>query len=155
MNYIKLPKELFKNPKYQKLSANAKLLYGLLLDRRSLSKSNNLTDGKGAVVVYFKRDEAAKILGIGRESTYKIFAELTKVGLLEQENAGVGKARILYVKNPTCKVEKHAPVRSEKPHPNKTELNNTELNKTDLNNIDPFFYTVLPDISYTDEGMPF
>ncbi len=155
MKYIRLPKELFENPEYKKLSANAKLLYGLLLDRRSLSKKNNLTDDDGETIVYFTRENAREMLGVGKDVIFKCFADLKKAGLLQEGFVGVGKVRILYIKNPTCKVEKCAPVRSGNADNNKTDINNTELNKTDLNNIDPFFYTVLPEVSYDADERPF
>ncbi len=147
-SYLKIPKEFFTNPEYQKLSANAKLLYGLLLDRHCLSVSNNLTDDNGETVVFFTREEAGEKLNISRETCYKCFVDLKSAGLLHEKYAGVGKSRILYVKKPTCKVEKSAPVMSEKPYPNKTELNKTELNKTDLN-IDSF-----EKLKYFCEGFP-
>ncbi len=159
MKYLRLPKELFTNPKYKNLSANAKLLYALLLDRHSLSKSNNLTDDNGEIVVFFTREEARETLGIGKEATFKCFADLKQVGLLREGFVGVGKVRMLYIQKPTCKVEKSAPVRSEKSDNNKTDYNNTELNKTDINKkeseIDSFYYTVLKNVSYNDEGLPF
>jgi len=95
MSYLKLPKQLFKDPKYKNLSANAKLLYALLLDRHSLSEKNNKTDEKGKTVVYFTREEARSILGIGKDSIIKCFADLKQAELLEEGFLGVGKTHPL------------------------------------------------------------
>jgi len=132
MSYLKLPKQLFKDPKYKNLSANAKLLYALLLDRHSLSEKNNKTDEKGKTVVYFTREEARSILGIGKDSIIKCFADLKQAELLEEGFLGVGKTHPLYIKNPTRQVGKSVPDRSENADSNKTELSKTDINNTEL-----------------------
>ena len=64
-NFYRIPKVLFTDPRFSKLSVEAKVLYGLLLDRMSLSLKNDWIDEDGKVYIYFKLDFnaiAAKIL---------------------------------------------------------------------------------------------
>ena len=151
MAYLKLPKQLFKNPEYKTLSSNAKLLYALLLDRQELSRHNNMTDGYGNVIVYFKRKEAAELLNLTVRSTQKVFEELRKSGLLQEKPQGIGKAYLLYVKNflPQCEecsddggINFLSQYTNSSAHdvqilpPNNTELNNTDYNNNELNNTD-------------------
>ena len=42
--FYKVPKALFTEEKYQKVSTDAKMLYGLLLDRMYLSVKNGWVD---------------------------------------------------------------------------------------------------------------
>lgn len=155
MKYIKIPKEMFENPEYKKLSANAKLLYGLLLDRQSLSKKNNLTDADGEIVVYFKRNEAGKLLNLSVRSIQKVYEELKNIGLLREKSQGIGKAYLLYVKIFSHRCTKTSVTDVQKLPTNKTELNKTDINKTDLNKIDRYYNKDFPDIDYDTEDRPF
>lgn len=52
--FVRVPKAILTHPSYTGLSANAALLYGILLDRMSLSTKNKdrFTDRYGDVFVY-------------------------------------------------------------------------------------------------------
>ena len=54
-NYVfyKVPKALFTDEKYKAVSTDAKMLYGLLLDRMHLPVKNGWTDKYGRVYQYF------------------------------------------------------------------------------------------------------
>ena len=51
--FYKVPKVLFVKQEFKELSSDAKLLYGLLLDRASLSQRNNWLDNNGRVYVIY------------------------------------------------------------------------------------------------------
>ena len=53
--FYQVPKELFTNPNYSKLSSDSKLLYGFILDRFTLSIKNNWQDENGYVYLIFTR----------------------------------------------------------------------------------------------------
>jgi biotin operon repressor len=78
--FYQIPKALF-DSKY-KLSSDAKLLYGLLLDK-----------GGGEV----SREELREVLGVGRNTMTKLFAELKQYGLIEEVRQGSGKANRIYL----------------------------------------------------------
>lgn len=133
-SYIKIPKEIFTDPQYKTLSANAKLLYGLLLDRRSLSEQNNKTDESGNTVVYCTRKDAGNMLNLGGRSAQKVFEELKAVGLVHEQSRGVGKTYMLYVNNIHRRCTNSSAHDVQKLTTNNTELNNTDINNTELNN---------------------
>ncbi len=141
-SYIKIPKDMFNDPQYKALSANAKLLYGLLLDRRSLSESNNLTDADGKTVVFCSRNNAGELLNLSTRSTQKVFEELKDAGLVCEKSRGVGKTYMLYVKNFRHRCTNSSAVDVQKLPTNNTELNNTDYNNTELNNYFENYFTI-------------
>ena len=99
-NFYRIPKVLFTDKHFSKLSVEAKVLYGLLLDRMSLSLKNNWIDEEGKVYIYFKLDDVQECMGIGKDKCIKLFAELDKgIGLIERKRQGLGKPTMIYVMN--------------------------------------------------------
>ena len=97
--YYKVPQLLFTDEKFLKLSCEAKLLYGILLDRCNLSKKNKWFDEDGKIYVFFKQNEACEKLGFGKNKAVRIFDELENIGLVERKKQGNGKPNCIYVKN--------------------------------------------------------
>jgi len=97
--FYRIPKMFVKEPKFKSLSANAKLLYGLFLDRMSLSRKNNWLDENGHVYIYYTITDIMDDLDCGKETAVKIVDELKKIGLIEKKRQGQGKPSIIYVKN--------------------------------------------------------
>lgn len=56
--FHKVPKELFTDEKYKAVSTDAKMLYGLLLDRMHLSVKNGWMDKQGRIYQFFTVKEA-------------------------------------------------------------------------------------------------
>ena len=52
-SFYRIPKALFQEPRFQNLSTDAKTLYGILLDRMSLSVKNGWLDEQGRVFIIF------------------------------------------------------------------------------------------------------
>ena len=52
-SFFRIPKALFQEQRFQDLSTDAKTLYGILLDRMSLSVKNEWFDKKGRVFIIF------------------------------------------------------------------------------------------------------
>ena len=95
--FYRIPKALFSDPYFKKLSCEAKVLYGLLLDRMSLSVKNKWFDEQGRVYILFKVED-----GCCKQTAIKLFAELDSqkgIGLIEKKRLGLGKANVIYVKN--------------------------------------------------------
>ena len=98
--FYRIPKILFVDKRFSNLSSDAKILYGLLLDRMSLSLKNGWLDGENRVYIYFTVEEVMEALNIGREKCAKIFAELDAkkgCGLILRKMQGLGKPAIIYV----------------------------------------------------------
>lgn len=100
--FYRIPKLLFTEPMFKGLSSEAKILYGLLLDRMSLSIKNGWFDEEGRAYIYFAIEDIAELLNCGKNKAVRSLQELvddTGIGLIEKKRQGQGKANILYVKN--------------------------------------------------------
>jgi uncharacterized protein YdaT len=100
--FYRIPKALSSDPYFKKLSCEAKVLYGLLLDRMSLSVKNKWFDEQGRVYILFKVEDVSEHMGCCKQTAIKLFAELDSqkgIGLIEKKRLGLGKANVIYVKN--------------------------------------------------------
>lgn len=98
--FYRIPKLLFKDERFSKISSDAKLLYALLLDRMSLSQKNGWVDENKRVYIYFSVQEIMEELNIGSEKCTKIMAELDDkkgCGLIQRKRQGQGKPSKIYV----------------------------------------------------------
>ena len=59
-SFYRIPKALFQEPRFQSLSTDAKTLYGILLDRMSLSAKNGWLDEQGRVFIIFTIEDRQK-----------------------------------------------------------------------------------------------
>ncbi len=57
-SFYRIPKILLTDRRYKGVSLEAKVLYGLLLDRMGLSARNGWLDDNGRVFLYFTQEEA-------------------------------------------------------------------------------------------------
>ncbi len=96
--FYKIPKALFTDDKYKSVSTDAKMLYGLLLDRMYLSAKNGWIDKHGRVYQFFTIKQGQELLHFGHDKIIKLFGELETVGLIERKRQGQGKANIIYLK---------------------------------------------------------
>lgn len=91
--FYRVPKVLFTNERFWNISADAKMLYGILLDRMSLSAKNGWIDKNGRVYIIFTIDEAKMALNCAEQKAIKLLSELEKkAGLIERKRQGLGKA---------------------------------------------------------------
>ena len=61
-SFFRIPKALFQEQRFQDLSTDAKTLYGILLDRMSLSVKNEWFDKKGRVFIIFTIEDVKRAL---------------------------------------------------------------------------------------------
>lgn len=108
--YMAIPDALFENPEYSGLSVQAKVLYGALLRRTSLSLKNHWVDQLGRVYVFFTRAEAQRLLGCGEKTATKVFKELRDYDLTEEHRQpGKNAANKIFVALPNgTKKDPHA-----------------------------------------------
>lgn len=101
-SFYRVPKILFTAECFKELSCEAKVLYGLLLDRMSLSMKNHWLDEEERVYIIFTVEEIAELLNCGTQKAVKLLKELDSekgIGLIEKKRRGLGKPDIIYVKN--------------------------------------------------------
>lgn len=101
--FVRVPNVLFTDKEhFGGLSNEAKLLYGLLLERMSLSRKNNWIDKHNRVYIIFPVEEIEESLDVGHEKALNILKELdeqNRIGLVKKKRRGLGLPSILYVKN--------------------------------------------------------
>ena len=139
--FFRIPKLLFTNPFYKDISAEAKILYGFMLDRMALSQKNGWLDDENRVYIIFTVEDVEDQFGCCHDKAVKLLAELDGkkgVGLIERVRRGLGQPSIIYVKN-FASIE--AAQNPEKPCSNKKSENQTsrsrkirlqEVGKTDF-----------------------
>ena len=101
-SFLRIPRLLITDPQFSRLSPDAKLLYGLMLDRMGLSAKNGWFDDENRVYIYYTLDEIGGDLCCGHDKATKLLKELdseTGVGLIERVRQGLGKPTLIYVKN--------------------------------------------------------
>ena len=99
-SFYRVPKVMFTDPAFQNVSAEAKILYGLFLDRMGLSARNNWVDEQGRVYIIYTIDQIMKAIGCSDKKVNRMLRELEVVaGLIERKRQGLGKPNLIYVKN--------------------------------------------------------
>ena len=98
-SFYRIPKALFQEPRFQSLSTDAKILYGILLDRMSLSVKNGWLDKQNRVFIIFTIEDVKRALCCADNKATKLLRELEKFGLIERKRRGLGKPSLVYVKN--------------------------------------------------------
>ena len=159
-SFYQVPKFLFKDERFKKLSSDAKILYGIMLDRMSLSVKNRWFDEHNRVYIYYTTANIMEDLGCAKEKCSKVVAELKEIGLIEKKRQGLGKPDKIFVKNfisvdsgtgnrlqnpevrksnfkdtenPTSGSSMNKTAESGKSNTNNTEKNNTDSNDTESN----------------------
>ncbi|MCM1027394.1 MAG: replication initiator protein A [Roseburia sp.] len=158
-SFYRIPKVLFTDRRFRSVSVEAKVLYGLLLDRMSLSVKNGWMDGDGRVYIIFTIADVMETLVCAEQKANKLLNELDAakgIGLIERKRRGLGKPNVIYVKNflakppfppgdrdepesqiQNCENHKSGNVKItiqelRKSQTNNTDSNHTERSETDL-----------------------
>ena len=132
--FYRIPKVLFTDDYFRNLSSDAKVLYGLMLDRMALSMKNRWIDEENRVYIIFSLEQVMMYMNCGRDKGMKTLAELdTKkgIGLIERVKQGFGKPDVIYVKSFLMK-EKPEPV----PEPEAFETEGEGLSSDEVGNAD-------------------
>ena len=99
-SFYRIPKALFTEPNFRELSTDAKVLYGILLDRMSLSLKNQWLDAQNKVYMIFTVEEIMDALNCANQKATRLMVELEKqAGLIERKRQGLGRPNLIYVKN--------------------------------------------------------
>ena len=145
--FYRVPKVLIIDDTFSELSTDAKLLYGLLLDRVSLSANSGWFDEEGRVYVIYAIKSIMRDLHCGNKKAGNLLAELEQFGLIERKQRGQGKPWTIYVKNfsgvvsnghlKTCQNDIFRSVETTSQDMSKRHANNTNINNTEFNNTNP------------------
>ena len=168
-SYFRVPKILFRDIKFKDLSTDAKTLYGILLDRMSLSIKNGWQDKHGNAYIICTIEEVMDSIHCARQKAVKLLDELEQeFRLIERRRQGLGKPNLLYVKDLYAglsqsnywKYENHTSggMKNELPGVPKSNGSNTEKNnKTDNSETDLIYPAELQEeepVSYTHLTLP-
>lgn len=150
-SFYRIPKVLFTNPRYQDISAESKILYGILLDRMSLSAKNGWLDKAGRVYIIFTVEEIMSSMGCGNQKVSRLLCELEKKAeLIERKRQGLGKPNLIYVKKfissqqthiQKCENHTSVDVKATSTEMSDSHGNKTDSSKTDNNDTDSFPFT--------------
>ena len=158
LTFYRIPKLLFTNDYFENLSTDGKVLYGLMLDRMSLSLKNGWFDAENRAFIYFSIEESMHLLKCKKNKIVDLMKSLEDVCLIERRRQGQGKPSVIYVKNfaeqvsedfqklekQTSKTEnevqrlekstsrslENQPLEVGKSRPNNIEINNTNIYKS-------------------------
>ena len=144
--FYRIPKVLFTDERFRRISTSAKVLYGLLLDRVSLSEKNRWFDEQGRIYIYYTLESIQANLLCANEKATKLLKELERYGLIERTVQGLCKPNRIYVKNfirsrktglrnhenRESGVTNSVSLESRKSNGNNTDITKTEYSDTDL-----------------------
>lgn len=135
-SFFTMPYALFDNPYYSNVSNEAKLLYGLVIDRISLSIKNkeDWVDENNEVYCYYTNEAMQKILNRSKPFVIKLKKELHQAGLLLEVQQGMNKPNRIYpleVKTVNPGSKQNLPPGVKTVNPNHTNINHTNINHTD------------------------
>ena len=154
--FYRIPKALMTEEVFKVLTSDAKILYGLMLDRMSLSAKNGWFDEEGRVYIYYSIEDVMESMGCSKNKGMKTLQELdfiSGIGLIERKKQGQGKPTIIYVKNfqlgksvpesqnvgiknpiiCDSRISKCGSLESQDMNPNDNKYNNTLLSDTESN----------------------
>ena len=148
-SYYRIPKALFQDSRFRQLSTDAKTLYGILLDRMSLSVKNGWLDEQNRVFIIFTIEDVKRALCCADNKATKLLRELEKFGLIERKRRGLGKPSLVYVKNFSAESSKSTfqnrdfhdsgGFKNASQDPSKSRCNKTKENDTEMSETDPFY----------------
>ncbi len=133
-SFYRIPKLLFTAECFRSLSCEAKVLYGLMLDRMGLSIKNRWIDEGDRVYIVFTVEETAELMNCGMQKAVKLMKELDAekgIGLIEKKRLGLGKPNVIYVKNFMVREEPILPEKGE--NPDEKDTAGTPENRADDN----------------------
>ena len=134
--FYRIPKILFTAECFKTISCEAKVLYGLLLDRMSLSIKNRWFDEEDRVYIIFTVEEIAELMNCGTQKAVRLLKELDSekgIGLVEKRRLGLGKPNVIYVKNFMVKQPEKEEKEPEKPvNTQNCENHNSRVVKTTI-----------------------
>ena len=128
--FYQLPKYLFEDAYFKKMSAEAKIMYALLKDRFELSLQNEWVDKNNNIYFIFSNKHLCEYLGYAEQKIIKLKKELIKFNLLTQERVGLNKPNRLYLLKPNYDIKASHTKELPNSQSNDTDYNDTDYNDT-------------------------
>ena len=160
-SFIRIPQLLLTEDRFDNLSCEAMVLYGLVLNRMCLSAENGWFDDEGRVFVYWKVDDAAKKIKCHPKKAGKVFKELEEFELIERKRQGLTKPNLIYVLDfseevsdghfRNCPNDNSRNVDKSNQELSERQTNNTKFNKTEFSDTESSL-VLSSDEGYVDEG---
>ena len=153
-SFYRIPKRLITGDEFQDTSTEAKLLYGLMLDRLQLSIRNQWLDTLNRVYIIYTVEDIMADLHCGNQKACKLLSELeNKTGLIKRKRQGLGKPSLIYVLKfstscpqndseshfKTCENHTSGDVKTTSLDMWKSHGNNTDFNKPEYNKTNPIY----------------
>ena len=148
-SFYRIPKLLFQDSRFQPLSTDAKTLYGILLDRMSLSVKNGWLDKRNRVFIIFTIEDVKRTLRCADNKATRLLREFEEFGLIERKRRGLGKPSLVFVKNFSAESSKSifqnrdfhdsGGFKSPNQDPAKSRCNKTKENDTEMSETDSFY----------------
>ena len=153
-SFYRIPKRLITGDEFQDTSTEAKLLYGLMLDRLQLSIRNQWLDALNRVYIIYTVEDIMADLHCGNQKACKLLSELeNKTGLIKRKRQGLGKPSLIYVLKfstscpqndseshfKTCENHTSGDVKTTSLDMWKSHGNNTDFNKPEYNKTNPIY----------------
>ena len=153
-SFYRIPKRLITGDEFQNTSTEAKLLYGLMLDRLQLSIRNQWLDSLNRVYIIYTVEDIMADLHCGNQKACKLLSELeNKTGLIKRKRQGLGKPSLIYVLKfstscpqndseshfKTCENHTSGDVKTTSLDMWKSHGNNTDFNKPEYNKTNPIY----------------
>ena len=133
--FYRVPKLLITGEQFRTLSMEAKLLYGILLDRVSLSLRHGWVDEQNHVYIIYTIEQIMNEMNCSNKKAVTMLSELEKkVALIEKKRQGLGKPNLIYVKNfftanqPDCEYDQPE---------NTLDVDNLEMESSEMSNVHP------------------
>lgn len=98
-NFFRLPKKLVRDKAFSNMNSDAKILYGVLLDRMTLSQKNKWLDAENRIYIIYTVNDVAEEFCCSRRKAIMLMNELADAGLIERRRQGLGRPNLIYVKN--------------------------------------------------------
>ena len=98
-SFYRIPKLLLTSDEYAGVSIEAKLLYGLILDRMGMSLKNKWIDEENRVYILYPIADIQEDLNVSKKKAMEYLGELEACGLVTKKVRGLGLPSLLYPMN--------------------------------------------------------
>jgi len=100
-SFVTIPHLLIVHEAFDPVDYGAKILFGLMLNRASLSAINadSFTDQNGKLYIIYTNEQVMKDMRCSDKTATKMLRQLEEVGLIERKRRGLGKPSLIYMKD--------------------------------------------------------
>lgn len=136
--HIRIPKKLIYDPTFAELDPLAKYLYGVLMDRCSLSasKGDRFRNERGEIIIYYTQTELQDLIRSGHDKATRVMRQLDKAGLIKRRRIGCGRPYEIVVIPQDWAMRKLRSDNADIPQPGDGENRTPDCGNSAVNNLD-------------------